>query len=460
MISDTGKNLVFIFSLPRSGSTLLSVVLGSHSTVYCPPEPWILLRLAEVYGNAAENKIYDDYVAGKAVKAFLNEKEFMTSARVFAQATYNSILTKTNHRVFVDKTPRYYHILDFIETLFPAAKKIWLKRNPLDVAASYKITWNRGIDFLVGENPDPVSFDFILGLPNLGNYFAQKSPEKLEVKYEDLVTFPEKEIKKIADFCGLEFESAMLDLSGTAKGLKLVLNSEFGDKKIKNKQIFDRSSIGHWQEHLGPDEIKKLISFIGGDIFLRMGYEETVTHHPEFFDPAVNAEVIKKAREKILGNFEHLKALQIAHIYDLESKIRHYRDETQKSHEQRAKLTEELKTLEKTNIEKISLIKELETKLHNLEEERNRCHNMFKEQEQFLAASISEYRQKLDLLEAGRKEKELQCIHIETLLQQERTELRQMEEQYLKIRYSYSYRIGMALLFPFIKIRDWSKRLT
>ncbi|HLP48475.1 MAG TPA: hypothetical protein VK469_21225, partial [Candidatus Kapabacteria bacterium] len=79
---------------------------------------------------------------------------------------------------------------------------------------------------------------------------------------------------------------------------------------------------------------------------------------------------------------------------------------------------------------------------------------------QFLAASISEYRQKLDLLEAGRKEKELQCIHIETLLQQERTELRQMEEQYLKIRYSYSYRIGMALLFPFIKIRDWSKRLT
>lgn len=342
MISKKGKNLVFIFSLPRSGSTLLSAVLGNHSQVYCPPEPWILLRLAEVYGNAAENKIYDDYVAEKAVKAFLSENEFINSARAFAQASYNSLLTRTDQQIFVDKTPRYYHILDFIDTLFPKAKKIWLKRNPLDTAASYKITWNRGIDYLIGETLDPTSFDFILGLSNLQKFFAKKSPEKLEIKYEDLVHYPEPETKKIAAFCNIEFEPSMLDLSESQKGLKIVLNSEFGDKKIKDRQQFDCSSIDCWEKHLNPNEIKKFTGYIGRDIFINTGYEETVTDHPELFDLTTDKEILKKNQGKILEDFNHSQPLQMAHIYDLETYVRKYREEIKETHKKCMKLTADL----------------------------------------------------------------------------------------------------------------------
>ena len=504
MISGKGKNLVFIFSLPRSGSTLLSAILGNHSSVYCPPEPWILLRLSEVYGNAAENKIYDDYVAGQAVKAFLNENEFINSARAFAQTSYNSLLTKTGHQLFVDKTPRYYHILDFIETLFPEAKKIWLKRNPLDVAASYKITWNRGIDFLVGEILDPTSFDFILGLPNLEKFFAEKSPEKLEIKYEDLVHCPEQEIKKIAAFCNIQFEPSMLDLSESRKGLKIVLNSEFGDKKIKDRQQFDSSSIDYWEKHLKPNEIKKLTGFIGSDIFVRMGYEETVTGHPEFFDLTIGKEVIKKAQDKILENFQHIKPLQMAHIYDLETQIRKYQEEIQEIHKQCAKLTANLNEerfrfsdLKQKNIwlqEQLQIIRqELEEKEILFEKERDHWDNAFKEQEERLATIISEYQEKLDLAESNyreieaafqptraelqqKKEQEERLAtiiseyqekldlaesnyrEIETAFQQTRSELQQKEEQYHKTRYSYSYQIGRALLFVFIKIRAWIRR--
>jgi hypothetical protein len=50
MISDRGDQLVFLLSMPRSGSTLLSLMLGSHPEVCCPPEPWIVLALAEYLG--------------------------------------------------------------------------------------------------------------------------------------------------------------------------------------------------------------------------------------------------------------------------------------------------------------------------------------------------------------------------------------------------------------------------
>jgi hypothetical protein len=166
MISESGENLVFICCLPRSGSTLLSAILGNHPDVCSPPEPWVLLRLAEVYGEPAEGKIYDDHVASKAVRDFLDHDDFVASARSFAVTAYNRRLTRGGHRILVDKTPRYYHILGFVRELFPRAKMIWLRRNPLDVAASYKVSC-KGLNYLTGKTLDPISFDFSVGLPNL-----------------------------------------------------------------------------------------------------------------------------------------------------------------------------------------------------------------------------------------------------------------------------------------------------
>lgn len=342
MITNKGENLIFLLSLPRSGSTLLSAILGNHSVVHCPPEPWLLLRLNEVYGKSAENKIFDDYVASQAVEKFFGREEFIESARQFATSAYNSVLAKTNHQVLVDKTPRYYHILDFIQDIYPKAKKIWLKRHPLDVAASYKTTWNRGIDYLTGKFLDPTSFDFIVGIPNLIDFFDQKSPDKYEIKYEDLVMSPETEIKKLADFCNIPFEPAMLDLGISTKGLMTVLNSNFGDKKIKDKHTFDQASINQWKKHLDIHEIKKLNGFIGPEAYIRMGYLETVETHPEFFHESLSNEILQKTRQKVIDKFHVMNPIQMALLYDKEAQINLYESELKKSHEQCSVLKNEL----------------------------------------------------------------------------------------------------------------------
>jgi len=275
MVTQEGKNLIFILSLPRSGSTLLSLILGGHSEVYCPPEPWFLLRLAEVYGEPTSEKIFDDYYASLATKAFMSKESFSESARAFSLQTYNDSLEKEQRRVFVDKTPRYYHILDFIDQLFPKAKKVWLKRNPLDVAASIRNTWHIGVEELSGRGISPAFFDFALGLSSLARYFEAQSPFKYEIKYEEVICSPEDAIRDLCSFCEIPFEKGLLKYSENKGLVERFEKSVVGDRSVLRHNSPHTASIDRWKEDLSQDELAGLIRITGNDIFTRMGYEET-----------------------------------------------------------------------------------------------------------------------------------------------------------------------------------------
>jgi O-antigen biosynthesis protein len=281
MITSEGENLVFILSLPRSGSTLLSIVMGANSQVYCPPEPWFLLRLAEVYGEAASEQIFDDYYASLATRAFMNEESFLKSARAFALQAYNNWLEQEGKAIFVDKTPRYYHILDFIDQLFPKAKKVWLKRNPLDVAVSYKRSWRIGIDVLTGQEIVPAAFDFTEGLHKYLEYFAKESAYKFEVKYEDIVSSPKKTIIDLCRFCGIAFEDEMLQLGSSRQLFQVFEQSAVGDRAVLGQKSFHTSSIGRWKKELSEEELTSLFGIIGKRAFERMGYEQPVGENIE-----------------------------------------------------------------------------------------------------------------------------------------------------------------------------------
>lgn len=578
MISDKGENLIFILSLPRSGSTLLSVILGNHSQVYSPPETWLLLRLAEVYGDPAENKIFDDCVASNAVKHFLTPEEFIQAARNLALSAYNTLLSKTKHQIFIDKTPRYYHILDFIDQLFPLSKKIWLKRNPLDVAASYKTTWNRGIDYLIGDTLDPTSFDFSLGLPKLVQYFEDSSPQKLEISYEELVKSPQTEIPKIARFCNISFEEAMTQITPQAPGMKPLMNSELGDSKIKQTRQIHSQSVGTWQQHLNSEEIKSITRLLGSSLFQRMGYGEIVDSYPHYFTDPLPPSILEKYREQIVSRFQVIKVAQMATIYDYETrmndyinKIRELQVQIEKSKNENLKFSKLLSNLETTEKhlkqKNESLTNEISRKDEFIAELTKRIENMEKIEEnqgehytsiitqleqqaiqnkQELAYEISR-RQSLEHLESFLKNIEqlirsnnsdyqsfiektlspimekihlLQTIHtqltqrdtftdsiksqlqdniftvlneirqiesnyveelkklnseikimnerinaqqeralfIETQLRQSEQTIQQNESQYLKIKRSYSYRLGRFILYPFIKINSLFKK--
>ena len=92
--------------------------------------------------------------------------------------------------IFADKTPRNYILLPLIDRLFPKAKKVFIKRNPLDIAFSYWSTWDVPIRELVGRGEvlTANTRDFCEGLFVLAEYFSAPDPYKFVVSYEDLVT--------------------------------------------------------------------------------------------------------------------------------------------------------------------------------------------------------------------------------------------------------------------------------
>ena len=276
-ISATGANLAFLLSTPRAGSTLLGAMLANHSQLYCPNEPWLLLNLYGLFdGKPHATGSPNENLATVALRDLLTEKQFCHAARAFAVSVYNQKLQQHRKRIFVDKTPRYYQVLSFMDQLFPDAQKIWLLRNPLDVAASYAATWQVPVAELVGETLSPNSLDLTIGLRNYLRYF-QGQKNTLEIRYEDLVTNTADALRRLCEYLGAPYEPGLEDYDRGRADLSAMKEQLMGDKNIFNHTRPHAQSVDKWKQHFTPDELQRLIGIIGEKTFERMGYSQTIT---------------------------------------------------------------------------------------------------------------------------------------------------------------------------------------
>ena len=207
---------MFVFSLPRAGSTLLQRILASHEAISTTAEPWIALPMlysrraggiyAE-YGHAGLAQAVDDFV-----KALPNgEDDFRTEVRAFLYRLYHRAAVP-DCQYFLDKTPRYHLVAEEMLRLFPDEKFIVLWRNPLAVAASMMETWGQG-----WWNLHRFKIDLCRGLDNLVNTSEKYGDRVFALRYEDLVKFPEQEIRHILDFLDLSFNPDILSQFGNVR---------------------------------------------------------------------------------------------------------------------------------------------------------------------------------------------------------------------------------------------------
>ena len=136
---------IFIFSLPRSGSTLLQNLLMNHPSISSVTEPWILLPL--IYINKDEGVLseYSHRTSKMAIQNLIENlpqknDDFNSELREFMLNLYQK-LSSSKAKYFLDKTPRYFLIIDEIQQLFPESKFIFLFRHPLDILSSILLTW-------------------------------------------------------------------------------------------------------------------------------------------------------------------------------------------------------------------------------------------------------------------------------------------------------------------------------
>lgn len=257
---------VFIFSLPRSGSTLLQKILATHNKVATVAEPWLLLPIATMLEskNLSVYTNFSSQTAQIAISQFvekLPEKEnsFNQAIHDFVQQLY-SLLSAPEKSHFVDKTPRYYLIIDFIAQVFPEAKFIFLFRNPLDVLSSIITTWGSGRLHIARY-----ILDLYRGPFCLQEGYQKYKERSFALNYNDLVQSPQTSLQAICKLLGLEYSESMISSWTTIQ-----LPGSMGDQKINTKTTLDTSSIGQWKRvlntHLRRYYAIRYINYLGKDI--------------------------------------------------------------------------------------------------------------------------------------------------------------------------------------------------
>ena len=270
-----GGNIIFLISQPRSGSTLLQRILSGHLEIHTTAEPWLMLHPLYALKNNGVFAEFDSNLARQGLEDFLSQvpeglELYLKALRNMAGTLYNRALELSGKRFFLDKTPRYHFIVPELIKVFPAAKFIFLLRNPLAVLSSTLKTWFQNNPVSLQKSPNYL--DVIKGPSNLIQGIQLLNTDTVVVKYEELVENAEITVKAICHKLGIGFQQEMLTY-GTRPKPKGRFGDSVGIVKHHNAVPY---YVDQWAENLQSPQLYdfslKYMSALGPEIFNLMGY--------------------------------------------------------------------------------------------------------------------------------------------------------------------------------------------
>ena len=242
---------IFLVSLPRSGSTLLQKLLMSHVEISSHAETWIALPIIysrKKNGFKAEYGQIQAYNAYQNVKISL-QKNFVSDddiIRKYLMSIYQELSNETTY--FLDKTPRYYYILDELHRIFPEAKFIYLHRNPLSIYSSMVDAFYKGNKRCL----DRLSNDLILGSNYIAKAYQKYSSKAISVKYESLIGNPNIILSDICKYLNLNYAQASFDNFS-----KIEIDGH-GDKKGSKSYKYIVENNSKWKLYTNNWYLKKV----------------------------------------------------------------------------------------------------------------------------------------------------------------------------------------------------------
>lgn len=207
---------VFLLSSVRSGSTLIRVILDTHSQIHAPHE--LHLRVMRVH-------IETGYGALAVKELGLDERqlEYMLWDRLLYRQ-----LVSSGKRLIVDKTPNNVFMWERLPEAWPKARFIFLLRHPAAIADSlYRATKNPEMDKSIAR-----VLEYATALEA-----ARQNLAGLTVKYEDFVADPTGVTATMCKFLDVAWEPAMLDYASVDHGRYV---NRLGDwsAKIRSGEIY------------------------------------------------------------------------------------------------------------------------------------------------------------------------------------------------------------------------------
>lgn len=284
---------IFIAGYMHTGTTLTQQVLGRHDQVFTGGgETRHFSHLSVIkrkYPDLNDDEVLADYVAyllqvictgysrvnldntdqdplqviascgltSEDVEALLSEARLNRDHAVLMGTAYDYLTAKAGKERWLDKSPGYVMVLDSILELFPESKVIVLVRDPRDILASkLRRSQKQG-------NYDPL-WDTISwrAAVRAGDNARSKYPDRIiRVRYEDLVSDPQHEFRRITEFLDLEYDDKMLSVDWVNTATVGVSGPGIGT-----------SAIGKWRKSL-PESDVFVCQQLAKEEMVRNGYQ-------------------------------------------------------------------------------------------------------------------------------------------------------------------------------------------
>jgi hypothetical protein len=258
MESAMHERLVFLIGAPRSGTTLTARMLGAHPAVLAPPEPHLMPPLAHLgFDERVEQAPYDPVITQIGLREFVTglpagEQDYLDGLRRFTDHLYERALAPSGRRIYLDKTPAYALVLDFLAKLYPGAKYIVLTRHPMAIWSSYVDSFFAG-DAAAAHARNPILERYV---PAIARFLRERPVPLVHVRYEELVRNPEKHLREICAFMGVEFTPTMIQY-GDAERLARPATAGLGDPVMVDRQKRPMTeSVGKWAAALAADPVR------------------------------------------------------------------------------------------------------------------------------------------------------------------------------------------------------------
>lgn len=231
---------IFIVGMPRSGTTLTEQIIASHSLVQPGNELFFMTMISRELGETWESRGAAAPGDDATVADDLNK----------AAARYGKLtadLWKGSPHI-TDKMPMNFFYVGMIHFMFPKAKIIYCRRNPVATCLSCLQNLFAHGNLQFSYDQVELAREYKLHERMIAHWNKVLPGRMLTVQYEDLVQDNENQVRRILEFCGLEFESACLQSHNLKRA---VPTASFAQVR---KPIYT-SSLDYWKNYepyLGP----------------------------------------------------------------------------------------------------------------------------------------------------------------------------------------------------------------
>jgi hypothetical protein len=294
------KNIIFIFSMPRSGSTLLQRILAVHPAIATVSEPWVLLPFMYALKPQGLFSEYDHSLCHTAVRDFIEHlphghDDYYAALRYFAESLYQKCC-RNNEIYFLDKTPRYYLILSQIARTFPDAKFIFLFRNPLQVMSSIVTSRTNNRLLLHLFHVDLYQAPYLLA-----RSYHQMKHKSTAVFYDNLVANPSDTIENLCDYLELRYDDSLIESFH-----HVTLDGRMGDKTgYHNYSRIEYATVEKWKQTFNTAYRKRFAKNyakrLGPDVFETFGCNLDATLHELDMIKTVKSGFLLDSVDRMIG---------------------------------------------------------------------------------------------------------------------------------------------------------------